>query len=83
MRAATRRPWVRRRLTEVFHLLRPPSALFGPGVLARLAWDRLAGRFGAGSRRGATAQEGTEATGDRREGVELSTERTIEEESRA
>ena len=44
MRAATRRPWVRRRLAEVLHLLRPPSALFGPGVLARLAWDRLAGR---------------------------------------
>jgi flavin-dependent dehydrogenase len=42
MRTATRRPWVRRRLTEVLHLLRPPSALFGPGVLARVAWDRLA-----------------------------------------
>jgi flavin-dependent dehydrogenase len=41
MRTATRRPWVRRRLTEVLHLLRPPSALFGPGVLARLVWDRL------------------------------------------
>jgi 2-polyprenyl-6-methoxyphenol hydroxylase-like FAD-dependent oxidoreductase len=44
MQTATRRPWIRRRLTEVLHLLRPPSALFGPGVLARLAWDRLAGR---------------------------------------
>jgi 2-polyprenyl-6-methoxyphenol hydroxylase-like FAD-dependent oxidoreductase len=41
--AATRRPWVRRRLAEVLHLLRPPSALFSPGVLARLAWDQLAG----------------------------------------
>jgi 2-polyprenyl-6-methoxyphenol hydroxylase-like FAD-dependent oxidoreductase len=41
MRTATRRPWVRHRLTDVFHLLRPPSALFGPGVLARVAWDRL------------------------------------------
>src|SRR5262249_26946440 len=43
MRSATRRPGVRRRLAEVLHLLRPPSVLFGPGVLARLAWDRLAG----------------------------------------
>jgi hypothetical protein len=42
MRTATRRPWVRHRLADVFHLLRPPSALFGPGVLARVAWDRLA-----------------------------------------
>jgi hypothetical protein len=67
----------------VLHLLGPPTALIGPGVLARLAWDRLAGKFGAGSRRGATAQEGTEAVGDRREAVELSPERTIEEESRA
>jgi hypothetical protein len=83
MRAATRRPWVRRRLAEVLHLLRPPSALFGPGVLARLAWDRLAGKFGAGSRRGGTAREGTDAVGDRREGVELSPEWTIEEGSRA
>jgi hypothetical protein len=83
MRAATRRPWVRRRLTEVLHLLRPPSALFGPGVLARLAWDRLAGKFGAASRRGGPAREGTEAVGDRRDGVELSPEWTIEEGSRA
>ena len=51
MRAATRLPWVRRRLEEVLHLLRPPSALFGPGVLARLAWDRLAGQADAGDRR--------------------------------
>jgi hypothetical protein len=51
MRAATRRPWVRRRLEEVLHLLRPPSALFGPGVLARLAWDRLAGQTDADDRR--------------------------------
>jgi 2-polyprenyl-6-methoxyphenol hydroxylase-like FAD-dependent oxidoreductase len=50
MRAATSRPWVRRRLLDVLHLLRPPSALFGPGVLARLAWDRLAGQAGAGVR---------------------------------
>jgi flavin-dependent dehydrogenase len=83
MRAATRLPWVRRRLEEVLHLLRPPSALFGPGVLARLAWDRLAGKFGAGSRRGGPAREGTEAVGDRRDGVELSPEWTIEEGSRA
>jgi hypothetical protein len=41
-RAATRRPWVRRRLADVLQLVRPPSALFGPGVLVRVAWDRLA-----------------------------------------
>jgi 2-polyprenyl-6-methoxyphenol hydroxylase-like FAD-dependent oxidoreductase len=66
MRAATRQPWVRRRLEEVLHLLRPPAALLGPGVLARLAWDRLAaarpprapgrlGRPGTGTRRFADA----------------------------
>jgi 2-polyprenyl-6-methoxyphenol hydroxylase-like FAD-dependent oxidoreductase len=60
MRAATRRPWVRRRLVEVLHLLRPPSALFGPGVLARLAWDRLAGQSDAGDRRVRPLREGTE-----------------------
>jgi 2-polyprenyl-6-methoxyphenol hydroxylase-like FAD-dependent oxidoreductase len=48
MQGATRRPWVTRRLTRVFHLLHPPATLFGPGVLARLACDRLAGRAGAG-----------------------------------
>jgi 2-polyprenyl-6-methoxyphenol hydroxylase-like FAD-dependent oxidoreductase len=67
MRVATRRPWVRRRLTEVLHLLRPPAALFGPGVLARVAWDWLAGKFGAASRRGGQTREGTEAVGDRRD----------------
>jgi 2-polyprenyl-6-methoxyphenol hydroxylase-like FAD-dependent oxidoreductase len=51
MRASTRLPWVRRRLAEVLHLLRPPSALFGPGVLARVAWDWLAGKAEAGSGR--------------------------------
>jgi hypothetical protein len=50
MRAATTRPWVRRRLWEVLHLLRPPSALFGPGVLARVTWDRLAGKADSGNR---------------------------------
>jgi 2-polyprenyl-6-methoxyphenol hydroxylase-like FAD-dependent oxidoreductase len=59
MRASTSRPWVRRRLAEVLHLLRPPSALFGPGVLARLAWDRLAGRADAGDRRVKPLREGT------------------------
>jgi 2-polyprenyl-6-methoxyphenol hydroxylase-like FAD-dependent oxidoreductase len=59
MQAATRRPWVRRRLAEVLNLLRPPSALFGPGVLARLAWDRLAGQAGAGYRRVTPLREGT------------------------
>jgi 2-polyprenyl-6-methoxyphenol hydroxylase-like FAD-dependent oxidoreductase len=48
IQASTRRPWVRRRLTEVLHLLRPPSALFGPGVLARLAWDWMDGKIDAG-----------------------------------
>jgi flavin-dependent dehydrogenase len=47
VQAATRRPWVMRRLAGVFHLLHPPATLFGPGVLARLAWDRLAGGTGA------------------------------------
>jgi 2-polyprenyl-6-methoxyphenol hydroxylase-like FAD-dependent oxidoreductase len=58
MRAATRRPWVRQRLAEVFHLLRPPAALFGPGGLARLAWDRLAGPADAGYRRVTPLREG-------------------------
>jgi hypothetical protein len=60
MQASTRRPWVRRRLTEVLHLLRRPSALFGPGVLARLAWDRLAGQTDTGSPRLTPLREGTE-----------------------
>jgi flavin-dependent dehydrogenase len=60
MRAATRRPWARRRLAEVLHLLRPPSALFGPGTLAGLAWDRLAGRADAGYRRVTPLREGTD-----------------------
>jgi hypothetical protein len=60
MRASTKRPWARRRLAEVLHLLRPPSALFGPGVLARLAWDRLAGQTDAGHRRVTPLREGTD-----------------------
>jgi 2-polyprenyl-6-methoxyphenol hydroxylase-like FAD-dependent oxidoreductase len=68
MRAATRRPWVRRRLTEVLHLLRPPSALFGPSVLARLAWDRIAGEAVACARRLGPIHEGTEAVRERRGG---------------
>jgi hypothetical protein len=83
MRAATRRPWVRRRLAEVLHLLRPPAALFGPGVLARLAWDRLAGPVGADSRFGGPVREGTEAVRGRRDGVEATPEWTVEEGSRA
>jgi hypothetical protein len=58
MRAATRRPWVRQRLAEVLNLLRPPSALFGPGTLARLAWDRVAGRLDAGCGRVTPLGEG-------------------------
>jgi hypothetical protein len=60
MQSATRRPWVRRRLVEVLHLLRPPSALFGPDILARLAWDRLAGGANAGHRRVTPLREATE-----------------------
>jgi 2-polyprenyl-6-methoxyphenol hydroxylase-like FAD-dependent oxidoreductase len=83
MRASTRQPWVRRRLAEVLHLLRPPAALFGPGVLARLAWGWLAGKFAAGSWRGRPVEEGREAVGDRRHGVEPSPGWPIEEGSRA
>jgi flavin-dependent dehydrogenase len=43
VRAATKRPWVRRRLADVLQLLRPPAALFGPCVLARVGWDWIAG----------------------------------------
>jgi 2-polyprenyl-6-methoxyphenol hydroxylase-like FAD-dependent oxidoreductase len=60
MVAATRRPGIRRRLQEVLHLLRRPAALFGPGVLARLAWDWLAGQAGARYRRLTQLWEGTE-----------------------
>ena len=76
IRAATRRPWVRRRLTEVLHLLRPPAALFGPGVLARVAWDRLTGRIDADSWRGGLVRQGTEAVRRYRDGVEPSPGRT-------
>ena len=40
-RLSTRNAGVRRRLLEVFHLLHPPAALFGPGVLGSMAWDWL------------------------------------------
>jgi 2-polyprenyl-6-methoxyphenol hydroxylase-like FAD-dependent oxidoreductase len=59
IRASTKRPWVRGRLAEVLHLLRPPSALFGPGVLARLAWHRFAGQAGRGFRRVPPLREAT------------------------
>jgi hypothetical protein len=83
IRAATRRPWVRRRLADVLHLLRPPSALFGPGVLARMAWDRLAGPVGADSRLGGPVREGTESVRGRGNGVEPSPGWAVEEGSRA
>jgi hypothetical protein len=76
MQVSTRRPWVRQRLAEVLHLLRPPSALFGPGVLARLAWDRLAGRIHADSWRGGLVRQGTEAVRRYWDGVEPSPGRT-------
>jgi 2-polyprenyl-6-methoxyphenol hydroxylase-like FAD-dependent oxidoreductase len=82
VRAATRWRWVRHRLAEVIHLLRPPAALFGPGVLARLAWDRLARELGAGSR-GGPARDGTEAVRDHRDGVGPSPDRAIEGASQA
>jgi 2-polyprenyl-6-methoxyphenol hydroxylase-like FAD-dependent oxidoreductase len=59
IRAATRQPWVRRRLADVLQLLRPPSALLGPGVLVRVAWDWLAGRADAGERVSTPLREGT------------------------
>jgi hypothetical protein len=79
MRASTRQPWVRRRLAEVLHLLRPPSALFAPGVLARLAWDRLAGRADAGPPRAAPpwVQTGSGRRPPRRTAADLGVE-TIE-----
>jgi 2-polyprenyl-6-methoxyphenol hydroxylase-like FAD-dependent oxidoreductase len=83
MRASTRQPWARRRLAEVLHLLRPPAALFGPGVLARLAWDWLAGPVGEDPRLGRPVREGTEAVRGRRDGVEATPERIVEEGSRA
>jgi 2-polyprenyl-6-methoxyphenol hydroxylase-like FAD-dependent oxidoreductase len=58
MRAATCRPSVRRRLADVLHLLRPPGALFGPGVLVRVAWDRLTSRANAGDGSAAPLGEG-------------------------
>jgi 2-polyprenyl-6-methoxyphenol hydroxylase-like FAD-dependent oxidoreductase len=82
MRAATRRPWVRRRLADVLQLLRPPSALFGLSVLARVAWDRLASGLGA-ARGGAPVREGEESVRGRGDGVEPSPGWTIEEGSRA
>jgi 2-polyprenyl-6-methoxyphenol hydroxylase-like FAD-dependent oxidoreductase len=81
-RAATRRPWVRRRLADVLQLLRPPSVLFGPGMLARVAWDRLAGGLGV-EREGAPVPEGEESARSPRDGVEPSPGWTIEEGSRA
>ena len=68
MRAATRRPWIMRRLTGVLHLLHPPSTLFGPGVLARLAWDRLAEGIGAGGVMAGRFREGTDRGPGRSDG---------------
>jgi 2-polyprenyl-6-methoxyphenol hydroxylase-like FAD-dependent oxidoreductase len=58
MKAATRWPWVMRRLTRVFHLLHPPSTLFAPGIVAHLAWDRLAGGADAGDRHSGLSARG-------------------------
>jgi hypothetical protein len=43
IRLSTRHEGVRRRVLEVMRLLRPPSALLGPGVLGRVAWAWLTG----------------------------------------
>jgi hypothetical protein len=43
IRLSTRHAGVRRRVLEVLHLLRPPAALLGPGVLGRVAWAWLTG----------------------------------------
>jgi hypothetical protein len=43
IRLSTRHPSVRRRVLEVIHLLRPPSALLSPGVLGRVAWAWFTG----------------------------------------
>jgi 2-polyprenyl-6-methoxyphenol hydroxylase-like FAD-dependent oxidoreductase len=83
MQTATRRPWVRRRLADVLQLLRPPSALFGPEVLARVTWDRLAHLFTAGSRKGRAAREETMAVRGHRDGAEVSLKPAVEEGSRA
>jgi 2-polyprenyl-6-methoxyphenol hydroxylase-like FAD-dependent oxidoreductase len=71
MQAATRRPWLRQRLAEVFHLIRPPRALFGPGVLARLACDRFAAGAGTGSPTVRPSREATDALREQREGRRL------------
>jgi 2-polyprenyl-6-methoxyphenol hydroxylase-like FAD-dependent oxidoreductase len=43
IRLSARHAGVRRRLLEVMSLLRPPSALLGPGILVRVAWAWLTG----------------------------------------
>jgi 2-polyprenyl-6-methoxyphenol hydroxylase-like FAD-dependent oxidoreductase len=67
MRAATRRPWIRQRLLEVLHLLRPPAVLFGPGVLARLVWYAVASGTGAGARTVGLSRQWTVAIRGRRD----------------
>jgi len=64
VRASTRQAWVRRRLAEVFHMIRSPAALFSPGVLASLTWDWFAGETGAEDWKIEPFREGTEAVRD-------------------
>jgi 2-polyprenyl-6-methoxyphenol hydroxylase-like FAD-dependent oxidoreductase len=71
MRAATSQPAVRRRLTEVLQLLRPPSALFGPGVVAGVARDWLTGQPGAGCWRAAPGEAEVRSRSPRRPAPDL------------
>jgi len=48
---STRSPQVRRRLLEVFHLLRRPSSLFAPPIVARVFWRLATGPKTVGDRR--------------------------------
>jgi hypothetical protein len=71
MRAATSQPGVRRRLTEVLHLLRPASALFGPGMIAGVARDWFTGQPGAGCWRAAPPEEEIRSRLPRRPAADL------------
>jgi 2-polyprenyl-6-methoxyphenol hydroxylase-like FAD-dependent oxidoreductase len=84
MEASTRQPWVRRRQSEVFHLIRPLSALSSPGVLVRVALDWFVGKVGAYFRGDGLARERVAAVRGRCDnGEEPFYERTIEEERQA
>ncbi len=48
---STRSTTVRKRLLEVFHLLRSPSSLFAPPIATRILWEVLTGPRAAGAGR--------------------------------